>query len=159
MSTRSSNWHTPDRPYRILVADDDPDMVASLEMLLGTLGYEVHSALGGARAVEIAEAVEPDVLLLDLVMTEGDGCAVARRVRATDWGRDCLIVAVTGWGRPQDYRQTREAGFDEHLLKPADPEELRGLLDAWAAGRPARRSNDGRGEAETCQRCAGSRAS
>jgi PAS domain S-box-containing protein len=113
---------------RILVADDNRDAADSLQMMLGILGHEVRSANNGREAVRTAEEFRPDVAFLDIGMPELNGYDVARTVRAQPWGRAVTLVALTGWGQDEDRRRSREAGFDQHLVKPVDPEVLQQTL-------------------------------
>jgi two-component system CheB/CheR fusion protein len=113
---------------RVLVVDDNRDAADSLTLLLRSYGLNVHVAYTGRDAVAIAEAVRPDVLLLDLGLPDISGHEVARDVRRHAWARHARIIAVTGWGQEADKVKTREAGFDAHLVKPVDPEELLAYL-------------------------------
>jgi CheY-like chemotaxis protein len=110
--------------HRIVVADDNEDYAASSAALLGMQGHEVHVAHDGHHAVEIVAATHPDVVLLDIGLPRLDGYEVARRIRAMPGMEDTLLVAITGWGQPRDRQLAREAGFDEHLVKPVEPEML-----------------------------------
>ena len=114
---------------RILLADDLVDSVDSLSMLLRLMGHTVWTAQDGAEAFALAEVHRPEVLLLDLGMPRMDGYEACRRIREQPWGRDMMIVAVTGWGQTEDRRRTREAGFDRHVVKPVEPATLINLLD------------------------------
>jgi PAS domain S-box-containing protein len=121
----------PDAARRILVADDNADGLAALAMLLRIKGHQVETATDGAQALEKARQVQPDVVLLDIGMPGLDGYEVARRIRREDWGRDMLLVAVTGRGQNRDKAQAKDAGFDAHLTKPIDSQFLdRMLADA-----------------------------
>ena len=113
---------------RVLVADDNEDAAAALAMVLGLMGYEVHTARDGQEAVEAAEAFRPEVILLDIGMPRLDGYEACRRIRGTTWGRGTQVVALTGWGQEEDRRRSREAGFDRHLVKPVEPAVLLELL-------------------------------
>jgi CheY-like chemotaxis protein len=113
---------------RILVVDDHADTVESMAMLLRLLGHEVRVALDGRQAIEIARVFRPDTVLLDLGLPGMSGFEVARRLREEDACKAALLIAVTGYGQEEDRRRTREAGFDAHLLKPADPDTLKALL-------------------------------
>jgi len=113
---------------RILVADDNSDALESLAMLLELGGHEVYTASNGVLALESAERHQPDVALLDIGMPELDGYEVARRIRSQPWGRSITLVALTGWGQESDRRRSGEAGFDSHLVKPLDLEQLSRLL-------------------------------
>ncbi|HZR82189.1 MAG TPA: ATP-binding protein [Candidatus Binatia bacterium] len=127
-------------PLRILLADDNEDAVESLSMLLEMAGHEVHAALDGEAAVARAEAVRPDVALLDIGMPKANGYEVARRIRSHAWGAAIFLVAVTGWGQDDDKRRAREAGFDEHLVKPVPPEALERMLATVAEARASSRA-------------------
>lgn len=113
---------------RILVVDDEPDSALTLAMLLQLRGHHADVAHDGAEALRQADAVEPDVVLLDIGLPGMDGYEVCRRLRERPRGRSMFIVALTGWGQEEDRRRTREAGFDLHLVKPVDPEELLRVL-------------------------------
>jgi CheY-like chemotaxis protein/anti-sigma regulatory factor (Ser/Thr protein kinase) len=113
---------------RILVTDDNRDAASILSKLLQLNGHDVETAHNGREAIERAEAWRPDVLLLDLGMPEMNGYDVCRSIRQTPWGRGIRIVALTGWGQDQDRRNTREAGFDDHLVKPVDLRALDKVL-------------------------------
>src|SRR5690606_21791315 len=121
---------------RILVADDNVDAAESLGVLLELMGHEVRLAHDGEQALVEAEAFRPELILLDLGMPRLDGYATARRIRASAWGRSVLVAALTGWGQPEVKRQTAEAGFDVHLVKPVDRATLHDLLGKLAC-RPA----------------------
>jgi len=115
-------------PLRILVADDNQDNAESLALLLQMMGHEVRTELDGARAVETAEAFQPQVVLLDLGMPQLNGYEAARRIRALPAGQSVKLVALTGWGQPGDRERATEAGFDLHLTKPVAHDALRALL-------------------------------
>jgi signal transduction histidine kinase len=116
------------KPRRILVTDDNQDAAKSLALLLRYGGHVVETAYDGRQAIEKAEVWRPDVMLLDLGMPEINGYDVCRAIRQTTWGKDIQIVALTGWGQEQDRRNTRDAGFDAHLVKPVDPKVLGDVL-------------------------------
>jgi CheY-like chemotaxis protein len=107
-------------PMRILVADDNHDSADSLVMLLESMGHVAVAAYDGVQALERGAVMQPEVMLLDIGMPALNGYEVARRVRASDWGRDTVLVAITGWGQDEDRRRTRAAGFDVHVVKPVD---------------------------------------
>jgi CheY-like chemotaxis protein/two-component sensor histidine kinase len=119
---------------RVLVADDNKDAAASLSVMLRILGYETCTAYDGAEALEAAARFRPAVALLDIGMPKTNGYEVARRIRQEPWGKDMVLLAVTGWGQAEDKQRTREAGFDHHLVKPVDPTALAQLLASVAAG-------------------------
>jgi PAS domain S-box-containing protein len=115
-------------PRRILVVDDNPDAVESLAILLQIAGHDVHKAFDGEAAIALARQVRPDVVLLDLGMPRVSGYEVARRIREQPWGKQVYLVALSGWGQPDEKLRTKEAGFDVHLVKPVAPEDLNRLL-------------------------------
>ena len=116
-------------PHRILIADDNADSAESMGMLLRLMGNDVRIASDGLEAVEQAAAFQPDIVLMDIGMPRLDGYEAARRIRNEEWGRDALLVAVTGWGPTDDAEEAAAAGFDHHFTKPLDPAELRRLVD------------------------------
>ncbi len=105
---------------RVLVVDDNVDAAQTLAQYLRMDGHRVESALDGEAALRIAEVLHPDVAFIDLNMPRMDGVEVAKRLRVTSWGRSARLVALTGMGQQSDIARTREAGFDEHITKPAD---------------------------------------
>jgi PAS domain S-box-containing protein len=104
----------------VVVADDNADSADSLAALLGLEGYEVHVAHDGARALEIAAQVKPVACFLDIGMPGMNGYELAKRLRANANGEAMFLVAVTGWGKPEDVMRANEAGFDLHMTKPID---------------------------------------
>jgi PAS domain S-box-containing protein len=115
---------------RILIVDDNRDSADSLVALLRVMGHEAHPAYDGAQGLEVARSLRPDVMLLDVGMPKVDGYEACRRVRAEPWGRDVLMVALTGWGQEEDRRRSEQAGFDRHLVKPVDHQVLMRLLES-----------------------------
>jgi PAS domain S-box-containing protein len=112
----------------ILVVDDNADSAQSLAMMLEIGGHATHLAYDGAEAVEVAGQVRPNVILMDIGMPRMNGYDACREIRATPWGRDIVMVALTGWGQTDDRRRSEEAGFDHHLVKPVEPAALDELL-------------------------------
>jgi len=119
----------PLTPRRILVVDDNRDAAMSLAMLMDIAGNETHIAHDGHEALESAARLRPDVILLDIGLPKLNGLEACRKIREQPWGKDIVIVALTGWGQDDDRRKSHEAGFDGHLVKPADYGELVRLLD------------------------------
>jgi signal transduction histidine kinase/ActR/RegA family two-component response regulator len=115
-------------PVKVLLVDDNQDAAESLRMLLHEAGAEVEVAHNGPDALAAFEASPPRMVLLDLGMPHMDGYEVARRLRAMRRGGSAALVALTGWGQDEDRRRAREAGFDHHLVKPADFGTLRSLI-------------------------------
>jgi len=109
---------------RVLIVDDNIDAATSLSYVLTLTGYQVRVAHDGNRALEIASEQHPDVVLLDIGLPGMSGHEVAQRLRAESWATDTQLIAVTGWGQAGDRAKSLEAGFDEHLTKPIDPETL-----------------------------------
>ena len=114
--------------HRILIVDDNRDAAESLAQLLERMGHETMIAYDGPSALTSAEAFRPAVVLLDLGLPGLDGLEVARRIRAQPWGSDVTLIAATGWGTAEDRRRSREAGFDHHMVKPVDLDELEKVL-------------------------------
>ncbi len=117
------------RVRRILVADDFPQAAETLAQLLRQEGYEVQIARDGLEAVTAAEHSHPDVIVLDLAMPELNGYDAARKIRQQPWGKDVVLIALTGWGQQRDRHRTKEAGFDAHLTKPIKYEAILELLE------------------------------
>ena len=112
----------------ILIADDNQDALESLALMLRLEGHEVHCASDGEEALALAGQRKPEIVVLDVGMPKLDGCEVARRIRAESWGRQAVLVALTGWGQEADRKRSREAGFDMHLVKPVDPATICDML-------------------------------
>ena len=98
--------------------------------MLQVSGHTTFTLHDGHAADEIAETLRPDVILLDVGLPKLSGIDACRRIRSYAWGKSMVIVALTGWGQENDRRKTREAGFDAHLVKPVDYDELIQLLAA-----------------------------
>jgi signal transduction histidine kinase len=118
---------------RILVVDDNQDSAISMTLLLELQGHEVHVAHAGPAALRVAADKRPDVILLDIGMPGMNGYEVARQLRAQGEFADTLLVAITGYGRASDVKQTQLAGFDHHLVKPVDYEKLQAVLASKSA--------------------------
>ncbi len=121
------------RRRRILVADDNVDSARSLGRLLELYGNDVSTAHNGLQAVEAAEAFQPEVILLDIAMPELNGYEACLRIRELPWGKNAILVAMTGYGQDEDKRQSHEAGFDLHLVKPVDMGAIKKLLSSLKA--------------------------
>jgi PAS domain S-box-containing protein len=109
---------------RILIADDNPDVAESFEVMLQMFGHDVRTAFDGLEALEKAEEFRPDIIVLDVGMPKLDGYETARRIRQKVWGQDVVLIAVTGWGNEKDKTLSAEAGFDVHLVKPVDADTI-----------------------------------
>jgi CheY-like chemotaxis protein len=115
------------RPCRVLVVDDVKDLADSLALLLRRMGHDVHVAYNGRTALDSFETVRPELALVDIGLPEFDGYEVARKIRKQSWGRRIHLVALTGWGQPDDKSNALEAGFDRHMTKPVSYAELEQL--------------------------------
>lgn len=113
---------------RVLVVDDNKTAADMLGRVLEIQGSEVRVANDGEEGIKVAEAFRPRIIFLDLGMPRLDGYEAARLIRETDWGREVYLVALTGWGAEADRKRTKEAGFDQHLVKPAEPSVLVDLI-------------------------------
>jgi CheY-like chemotaxis protein len=124
------------RRLKVLVVDDNVDLVQMLQVAIQDMGHEVRNALDGRSAISAALSYQPDVILLDLGLPIVSGLDVARELRRHPETKHTGLVALTGWGQEEDRRNTSEAGFDYHLTKPTAPEELEGVLATFATSRP-----------------------
>jgi PAS domain S-box-containing protein len=115
--------------HRILVADDNEDSATAMAVMLKLLGNEVRTANDGLEALQVAEEFRPELILLDIGMPGKNGYDVCRHIRQQPWGSQVIISALTGWGQDEDKRRSQEAGFDHHLVKPVDPNDLEKLLE------------------------------
>ena len=113
---------------KILVVDDNADAAESLAALLSINGHETRLAHDGPEALQQAERFHPDVVFLDIGMPTLDGHETAKLIRRQPWGKDMVLVALTGWGQNEDRKRSKDAGFNHHLVKPADPEVVEKLL-------------------------------
>jgi signal transduction histidine kinase len=129
-STPQNRPRTQARACRLLVVEDNVDARQTLRTLLEAMGHEVHEAGDGEAGVAAALTLEPDLVFVDIGLPHIDGYEVARRIRAATAAP--RLVALTGYGRDDDVRRSRESGFDEHLLKPATLERLQAAIDATA---------------------------
>ncbi|WP_317166034.1 CheR family methyltransferase [Spirosoma arboris] len=119
---------TPGR--RILVVDDNPDAADTFALLLEMSGHTVDVRYTGEQAMEAAERLQPEVVLLDIGMPGLDGYETARLIRQQPWGRDVILIALTGYGQAGDKRRSQEASFNGHLVKPVGLEAVVELLDS-----------------------------
>jgi CheY-like chemotaxis protein len=114
---------------RVLVVEDNRDAAESLRMLLELRGHDVRVAHTGTDGVEAAHAWQPEVVVCDIGLPGLDGYGVARQIRRNPSTAGIRLIALTGYGQLEDRRRSREAGFDEHLTKPAEPETLQQLIE------------------------------
>ena len=125
----SSTSSTGDLPLRILVVDDNRDSAETLSLLLELMGNEMSVAFDGEQALAMANEIKPDVVLLDIGLPQMNGYDVARQIRREPWGGNPILIAITGWGQTEDKDLSRESGFDHHLVKPVDHDQLLKLIE------------------------------
>ena len=126
-------------PRGVMIVDDNIDSAQTLAELLRMSGFHPHVAHDGARALQLADECRPEVALLDIGLPGMDGREIARRIRTRPWGRQALLIALSGWGSDGDRRQSLDAGFDHHLVKPVALDALFDLLERRPqVGHPAR---------------------
>lgn len=118
---------------RIVIADDNEDALHLLQLMLSAMGHQVATGKCGADAIRLVEETKPHVAILDIGMPNVNGFEAARAIRQLESGDDVFLVALTGWGQPEDRRMTMEAGFNRHLTKPADVKQLSQILDYAAS--------------------------
>lgn len=126
---------------RILVVDDNEDAAESLALLLRQRGNEVEVALDGFQALARMGHLKPDAVLLDIGLPGMNGYEVCRIIRDRTEDGQTVIIATSGWGQDDDRRRTRESGFDAHLVKPVQENELMTLLAGFLPGKSGRESN------------------
>jgi signal transduction histidine kinase len=113
----------------VLIVEDDPDVRESLAALIRPLGHSIHTAADGLQGIQNLVRLHPDVALVDIAMPGIDGYELARRARASACA-DVHLIALTGYGRPEDRRRALDAGFDVHVAKPVDAQQLAALIAA-----------------------------
>jgi CheY-like chemotaxis protein len=121
---------------RIVVIDDNTDLVESLLSVLQLLGHDAWGAMSGADGVSLVEEKRPDVAFVDVAMPGMNGYDVAAQIRRRSWGHSIILIALTGWGRDEDQERCRDAGFDHVALKPVDLDYLQVLLGRVATYTP-----------------------
>jgi PAS domain S-box-containing protein len=127
---------------RVLVVDDNRDSAEMLSVFLEHGGARVHVAGDGQTALALGAETNPEVVLLDIGLPDMSGHDVAREIRGATWGAHTFIVAVSGWGQANDHAHSEDAGFDRHLVKPVDPDELLSLLaERWRTPAATARSS------------------
>src|SRR5258705_824288 len=113
---------------RVLVVDDHLDTAHMLAILLRDMGHEVEFAINGYAAIAIARRFRPEIVFLDLLLPDLDGCEVARKLRQQEGGQDARILAITGSGSDELQRRARQAGCNDYLLKPLDLKRIDTLV-------------------------------
>jgi CheY-like chemotaxis protein len=114
---------------RVLVVDDHVDAARMFELLLQSEGHETCIAHDGPTALKAVEEFKPEFVFLDIGIPGMNGYEIARRLKGGENRGNLFLVAVTGWGQPSDFEQSREAGFDLHLVKPVDSASVKRLLE------------------------------
>jgi CheY-like chemotaxis protein len=117
---------------RVVVIDDNKDAADTMAMLIEVLGGSARTANDGPSGIEAVNEFRPGIVFLDIGMPSMDGYETCRRIRMQPFSRDIVIVALTGWGQPQDKARAMLAGFDVHLTKPVDPNAVEKLLSGGA---------------------------
>jgi len=115
---------------RILIVDDNQDSADSLALVLQAAGNTTRTEYDGRAAIGAVQEFRPDLVVLDVGMPGLSGLDACRQIRAQPWGARLLMIAVTGWGQEQDRRQALAAGFDHHLTKPVNPDQLLALCSS-----------------------------
>jgi CheY-like chemotaxis protein len=123
-----------EKPYaanktRVLVVDDNKDAAGMLSLLLEAEGHEVALSYNARDALIVAQQTAPAILFLDIGLPDMDGYELARRLRSIPETAKSQLIAVTGYGQPQDKERAIQAGFDHHLVKPAKPGDVIGLIN------------------------------
>lgn len=116
------------RTRRVLIVDDHIDGAESLASLLRLLGHDVRTAASGYEALTVAEQFRPTIVFLDIGMPGMNGFETCRKMREREWAQDATIYALTAWDQDQDFKDSEQAGFDAHLVKPLNPAVLPRLL-------------------------------
>ena len=119
----------------MLIADDNVDFAMSLEAILKALGHDVRVTHDGLAALEVAPQFAPEIAFLDIGLPGRNGYDLARSLRQSRQTAACRLIAVTGWGQEEDRRRSHEAGFELHLVKPVEPQQI---IDIVAAKAPDR---------------------
>jgi PAS domain S-box-containing protein len=127
---------------KILVVDDNRDAADTSAAVLELSGHQVHKAYTGRRGLELAETLQPQAMFVDIGLPDVNGYTLAQAIRGSPWGRDVLLVAVTGWGQSEDRQRAFDAGFDQHLAKPVTAEAMESVLRLAARSVPGK-SGDG----------------
>jgi len=122
----------PNVSRRVLIVEDNADAREGLRAILELAGHAVYEAADGPDGIEQALATKPDIAFIDVGLPNLDGYEVARQIRSTPAGREMFLIALTGYGQPNDRRQAQEAGFDAHLVKPVDFDRLSQIIAAAA---------------------------
>jgi CheY-like chemotaxis protein len=121
---------------RVVIIDDNQDAATTMSMLVEQLGGSARTAHDAASGLATVQEFRPDIVFLDIGMPGMDGYEACRRLRQQPSAQHMVVVAVTGWGRPQDKQRALDAGFDAHLTKPVDPSALASVLGSRGPSGP-----------------------
>jgi CheY-like chemotaxis protein len=119
--------------YRIMLADDNVDFVNTMAEILDLLGHTTRIAYDGDTALGLFREFAPSFAFLDIGLPKINGYDLAKALRATPGGENCMLVAVTGWGQEKDKQLASEAGFDLHMVKPVSIEQIQAILSGASA--------------------------
>lgn len=123
----------PASPLRILLVEDNADSATTTQIFLALQGHKVHVAASGPAGVEAALSFKPEVIILDIGLPGMNGYEVSKQIRKLPETKDVLLIALSGYGQAEDIQKAKEAGFDHHLVKPADPNQLLALVSGVSA--------------------------
>jgi PAS domain S-box-containing protein len=123
------------RRCKVLVTDDNRDAADSLALILEMSGFNALVAHSGRQALDLCERESPEAVILDIGMPDMNGYEVARVIRSEAWGRETFLLAITGWGQKNDKERAKSAGFDHHLTKPVDADQVEQLLTSFLISR------------------------
>jgi len=121
---------TTNKSLRVLIVDDNRDGADALGLLVEALGNQVHVTYGGTQALDVATAFRPDLMFVDLLMPDMDGCSLVKRIRQIPAFAHTKIVAITGQKDNEHKAKAMRAGFDAYLVKPATLDEIKQVLDS-----------------------------
>lgn len=134
----------PKTPRRVLVVDDSTSIQKTMSMVIKLSGHEVYTASDGHEAIEKVEALEPDIVFMDIGMPRTNGYEAAKTIRQRHSDSSLILVALTGWGGEEVSQRIHEAGFDHHVVKPPEPDTLRSLIaSAHPKSRSPRKTDNG----------------
>lgn len=119
----------PPAARRVLIVEDHEDARSMMSDLFEMWGHDVSTSSNGREAMARMSDWQPEIAFIDIGLPDMDGCELGRQIRANPAGNAVYLVALTGFGLPAVRDQINAAGFDEHLIKPADPERLKALVD------------------------------
>jgi signal transduction histidine kinase/ActR/RegA family two-component response regulator len=125
------------RARRVLVVDDNRDGVETLAAMVQMIGHEARACHDAPSALQVGAEWKPDLVIMDIGMPGMNGYDACKALRMTPWGREAVVVALTGWGQESDRRLAEEAGFDHHVVKPIGEDRLRTLCRDAGADAPA----------------------